>query len=442
MNTPINDFLMRYSSSESYRCHMPGHKGMANPFDITEIKGADSLYDTKPFSGEGGIIAHSEEIATKIFKSNLTLYSCGGSTLSIQTMLGLVKAYGGGKRTIVAGRYSHKSLVSTAALLNLKIKWVYPDEYLSANISPEKIKEAIDNDTLAVFVNSIDYYGGMCSISDVKAVCGDIPLLVDNAHGAYLPFTEKGNLHPINQGADMCADSAHKTLPVLTGGSYLHIMNKKYIPRAKEIMSVFGSSSPSYLILQSLDLCNRWISENKSHISSLCVKIGQLKYRLQKENYVLKNSDFMRITINTAAYGYSGFDFSELLSEKKIECEMADENYVVLLFGGGTSHKELDEIYCILRDIPRCPPIEFIKYQQIVPLQGLSLSRALFSPLKTVKINAAKGLINGRIIAPCPPGVPLIMPGEIIDEECVYVLLQYGVKEIGIIEKNLKKSLL
>ena len=298
MNTPIHDFLINYAEKNSVRCHMPGGKGINNPFDITEIDGADSLFEAD------GIIHQSEKLAASLFGAGATLYSCGGSTLAIQGMLGTVKQLTS-KNTIIAGRYSHKSLLTSCILLGLDIKWAYPDEYLSAVISPEEIERLIDEDTAAVFVSSVDYYGREADIAAISEVCHrhGVYLLVDNAHGAYKVFT--GN-HPITLGADMTADSAHKTLPCLTGGAYLHLKNAELYTVAKGVMGMFGSSSPSYLIMDSLDLCNRYISEKRDEALSAIENVKNLKKQLTDKGCTLRNSDAMRITIDAEAYGYNG----------------------------------------------------------------------------------------------------------------------------------------
>lgn len=138
--TPIHDFLIKNSSARKTRCYMPGHKGLENPLDITEITGADSLYDTDA-SAVPGIIAQSEKNASKLFGTVRTLYSCGGSTLAIQTMLALAKQKSKGRDHIIAGRYSHRSFINSCILLGLVPSWVYPEKYLGADISADEIEK-------------------------------------------------------------------------------------------------------------------------------------------------------------------------------------------------------------------------------------------------------------------------------------------------------------
>lgn len=435
MTVPIHDFLVRNGEKRLVRCYMPGHKGSENICDITEIEGADSLYDCDDNGGKG-IIAQSEKNASKLFGSKKTLYSCSGSTLAIQTMLALAKERGSYKDHVVAGRYSHRSFINSCILLGLIPSWIYPEEYLSAVITPESVEAKINSRTLAVFVNSIDYYGGMCDISSIAEVCHahGIPLLVDNAHGAYLKFAPF-DLHPITLGADMCADSAHKTLPVLTGGAYLHIANDKYTGRAKQAMSLFGTSSPSYLILDSLDRCNAALASDNGHIAMLCSEITKLKKFAADVGYVLSPSDYMRITFDCAAMHSTGYAMASMLREFGIECEYADEYKCVLLFGYGTTDIDFETIKTVIS--ANSPDT---LYESSLPLPPVHIatqtvcqpSKAYFGEKVRMPLDMSVGKTCASVTAPCPPGIPLLMPGEAVTPEAASVLKERGLKEIMI----------
>ena len=427
MNTPIADFLEKYTSENKLRLHMPGHKG-ENPHDITEINGADSLYDC---DGGNGIIAQSEAMAAMIFGAAKTCYSCGGSTLAIQTALALLKSRG--VKTIAAPRYSHKSLAATAALLQLKIKWLYPDTYLSANVT-------IDADALrgadALFMTNIDYYGGTW-----RFVKPNIPLVIDNAHGAYLKFVDKRKfgteyLHPMELGFPlMSAESAHKTLPVLTGGAYLHFANGADSSRAKEMMSAFGSSSPSYLVLESLDKFNAVIAKDVNIVNRACESVLALKERLTQAGIPLLKSDHLRICIDTRAWGYTGYDYAAQLRISGVECEYADENRVVLLFSGITTVKDCERAEMAVLFVKQAPALPKVVYPVIKPTADRPIYEAMFLPQKTVSIDAARGEVCAGLNAPCPPCVPLIMPGEIIDHNVVEALKMYGVTSVPVLDR-------
>ena len=263
------DFVRRYANSGMVRAHMPGHKG--KPFlgcealDITEIRGADSLYEAD------GIIRRSESYAGDLFGSGRTVYSTEGSSQCIRAMLYLALTCGNGSRTVVVARNVHRAFVYAAALLDFEIVWLWPERSSSlcgCPVSPEALERTLASlpaPPAAVYLTSPDYLGDMADISAVAEVCrkhGTL-LAVDNAHGAYLRFLEP-SCHPLDLGADLCCDSAHKTLPVLTGGAYLHISraaSASLRESAKTAMAMFGSTSPSYLTLASLDLCNRYLAD-------------------------------------------------------------------------------------------------------------------------------------------------------------------------------------
>ena len=428
-STPIHDFLKAYSAENPVRCHMPG--GKRNDFDITEIDGADSLYESR------GIIRSSEETASKLFGSGSTLFSCGGSTLAIQTMLAAAKAAYPGKNRVAASRFCHRSLVSACALLGLEIDWVIPRSLLSCSVSVKAAEEKITDRTLCLFVQSIDYYGGECDIGDLSLLCKakSIPLLVDNAHGAYLVFT---HFHPLNQGADMTADSAHKTLPCLTGGAYLHISKnapQAFGERAKELMALFGSTSPSYLILDSLDRCNSHIAEEKEQAEQVFAEVKKLKTALMTAGYKLRKSDLLRITIDACKYGYSGTQLSLLLRQNGVSAEFADGRYVVLLFSTGQSLADFQRVFEAARRIVRKPEMKCSEPTFALPTAVLAPRDALFSQSEEVPLGDAEGRVCASVSCPCPPCVPLVMPGELITAAMKEVLKVYGVEFVRVVRR-------
>ena len=264
--TPIYDFLKKYAESNCLRLHMPGHKGknMGNElseifrYDITEIKNADSLFEAE------GIIRKSEEITTRLFNTERTVFSAGGSTLCIQAMLSAMKRE---NRKIFAVRNVHRAFISACVLLGIEAEWIFPEyngSLLSGEVNIERLEEKLKGDEKkCLYITSPDYLGKTADIKNIAEVChrNNTVLIVDNAHGCCLAFTEENN-HPMALGADMCCDSAHKMLPALTGSAYLHVKNKAYAKNIKQEMGLFGSTSPSYLILASLDLCNEYIEKH------------------------------------------------------------------------------------------------------------------------------------------------------------------------------------
>ena len=268
MDTPILRFLEKYRQSGTIRAHMPGHKGRPflgpEPLDLTEITGADSLFEAD------GIIRASEKNAASLFGSDMTFFSTEGSSLCIKAMLLTALRLGaaqGRAPLLLAGRNAHRSLLNAACLLGFDIHWLSgKGGLLNAQPGPEEIEKALSSlprPPFGVYLTSPDYLGGMADIASAARVCRKrgVPLLIDNAHGAYLRFLTP-SLHPLQQGAQLCCDSAHKTLPALTGAAYLHVRDLPGVTErdVREALSLFASSSPSYLTLASLDLVNGLLS--------------------------------------------------------------------------------------------------------------------------------------------------------------------------------------
>lgn len=441
MDTPIVDFTENYALSGNIRAHMPGHKGRGEDFygfDITEIKGADSLFEAS------GIIAESEKNAAAIFGADRTVYSAGGSTLCIQTMLTLCEAY---NKPVIAARNCHRAFINACAFLDIEPEWIYPDydnTYLSGEISPETVETALGKGEkpACVYITSPDYLGHMYDIDGISAVCRkyNVPLAVDNAHGAYLRFIYNSidgkPLHPIYNGADICCDSAHKTLPVLTGGAYLHIMdNYKYSGDPKEIMSMFGSSSPSYLILRSLDRCNAYMnSRAERYFCEMSQAAEKVKSELSPVWHI-EQTEAGKLTVFAPPSGYSGCELAERLRERGIECEYADNTHVVLMLTG----LEIDEILKIgqiFRTVPQ-PRIMIPVYSMkgFAPMKrAMSIRQAAFAESENIPVEKAEGRICAKTVTCCPPGVAVIVSGEIFSSECINILKNYSFFNVNVVK--------
>ncbi len=442
--TPIYDFIKDYTSQNYIRAHMPGHKGkarfdeygisQAEPYDITEIKGADSLYDTN------GIILKSEQNAAGLFGSGRTVYSAGGSTLCIQTMLALTCKEG---NTVAAARNSHISFLNSCILLGLEIKWIYPDynsnSLLSGTITPEKTENILNaNDKIkCVFITSPDYLGKLADVKGISAVCRKhgVKLLVDNAHGAYLNFLEKP-CHPINLGADICCDSAHKTLPVLTGGAYLHFADYEASLRAKDIMSLFGSSSPSYLILQSLDLCNGYLDTDfRSDLRRVCRSIENMKRQLAGK-YTVCESEPLKLVIYTPPCGVKGYELADLLRVNRIEPEYSDDTHLLFMFSASDADSDLDYIYKTLSsfDLPYDDNCRNKEVYFPEPEAVMSVREAFFAESEEIPAGGCAGRICAKTRTVCPPCVPVAVSGERFFAGYEKILKMYSIFTVNVVK--------
>lgn len=444
MKTPICDFVREYEKSGAMRLHMPGHKGRGTlgieAGDITEIEGADSLYEAK------GIIAESEKNAGELFEAH-TFYSTEGSSLCIRAMLYLavISALRDGKRPkVLAGRNAHRVFVYTAALLDIDVAWIASDaSYLSCAPRAEELEKRLcdsEEKPIALYLTSPDYLGVLADIEKISEVCHrhGVLLLVDNAHGAYLGFLPISK-HPIALGADMCCDSAHKTLPALTGAAYLHISKSAdpfFAKKAKDALAFFGSTSPSYLILQSLDSCNAYIAEGyRERLADFLAKFEKLKCALQDWGYMLYGEEPLKLTLCPKSYGYTGKALAALLLEKNIVCEFFDSDFTVMMLTPEMS-RELQLIYGALADIPRRAPISEMPPKLGLPQCAVSPRVAAFAPSRRIDVNEACGMVLANASFGCPPAVPIIVCGEIIDENVINAMKYYGISQCDVIKKG------
>lgn len=443
MKTPIIDFVKKYALSSSVRLHMPGHKGVSffgvEKWDITEITGADVLYSAK------GVIKESEMNATSLFDSALTLYSTEGSSLSIRAMLHLVKTYAnanGKSAKVIAGRNAHKTFVSASALLDIDVKWLYSTEngVLSCKTHLSTLENAIlEENPTAVYVTSPDYLGGVEDVKSIAEICHKhgVLLLVDNAHGGYLKFVDDGN-HPLEQGADLVCDSAHKTLPALTGAGYLHIGKTApdfFKDNAENALSLYASTSPSYLILQSLDNLNKVLSSRPNYFKKTVAKVDELKDLLVGAGHTLVGDEKMKITISTKPYGYEGKDFADLLEERGIVVEFADRDFVTMMFAPCNKSGDFKKTAKAILSIERKQPILDAPPASPILEKGMTMHSALFAPSEEVAVDKAIGRILATPTVSCPPAIPIAVCGEVIDEKAVEVFKYYRINTILVVKE-------
>lgn len=468
MQTPIADFVKEYAEKHGSRFHMPGHKGQAflgcEAFDITEIAGADALYDAE------GIIAESEKNATELFGTERTLFSTEGSSQCIRAMMYLVVSYWKScqqrakteademavetqavRPYVIAARNVHKAFLYAAALVDFDVVWLHSEDMsslCSCSISVGKLeKELLRQIELhqgmapeAVYITSPDYLGNQSKIKEFAKICHghNTILAVDNAHGAYLHFLKKKQ-HPMDLGADICCDSAHKTLPVLTGGAYLHISKDApayFAENAKQAMVLFGSTSPSYLTMVSLDLCNAYLAKGyKKKLNDLVQRLEDLKEDLREDSWFVEYTDPLKITI-LASRSTTGFELADWLRREGIECEFADEDFLVLM----VTPENPDEDYERLRRALDSFETEFISvgakphWRPVCCEQRISIREAIFAEQEMVKAEEALGRICGVPTVGCPPAIPIVVPGEVISAEAIELFKYYGVDTVAVVK--------
>ena len=469
VTTPIVDFVRRYAQSGTSRLHMPGHKGQSllgfEPRDITEIKGADELY------GADGIIAQSEANATRLFGTVHTYYSTEGSSQCIRAMLclALQAAPAAGQRPVLlAARNAHKALLYAAALLDFDIQWLWPapqdaGALCSCPVSAAKLTGALQGlaqqgkRPFGVYITSPDYLGGVQDIAALAEVCRDfgVPLLVDNAHGAYLRFLPQGGQHPIALGAAMCCDSGHKTLPVVTGGAYLHLGKNAPVQdeaAVRNALALFGSTSPSYLILQSLDKCNQILSEGYplrllqccGHLTRLRRELNEVAAAKHCPGPLALESEPLKVTLDAAVLGLSGTELAEKLRAAKIECEYADPRYLVLMFTPDNPPQDFERLsVAVLRiteelagpvTFPEETAGEFAELERGLH-RRCTIRQAVFAPQEQLPAEQAVGRICAMPTVSCPPAIPIVVSGEQITPAVAAWMKRYHVEEVSVIRE-------
>lgn len=443
MNTtmPLYRALVQHRDLRRASLHTPGHKNRALPADLlsldfTELPDTDSLFEAS------GAILQAEQEAARVLGTAHTFFSAGGCTLCIQAMLRLASQRGG--RRVLAHRVLHRSAVHAMALLDLEPVWLYPTPDagagLAGRVSPQTVERALEQapDAACVYVTSPDYFGVRSDIAGIAEVCRryDVPLLVDNAHGAHLGLTSAP--HPIHDGAAMTACSAHKTLPVLTGGAWLNLADDRFAQGARDAMALFGSTSPSYPVMASLDWCAHWMEhEGREAYRRLEQQVEQLGKRALARGFGLPKGavDPTRLSLNTALLGQTGEQAAEHFRRCGVEPEYADGAYVVLIATPWNTPEEFGRIAHALDTMPVGSPLPLESPAlPSPPPRRVSLREALFAPAVEVPLAQAVGRVAAQAACPCPPGVPVVMPGEEVTAQAAEFLHRYGFFTAGVLQ--------
>ena len=423
-STPLYDALRAFAAQRPLRMHMPGHKGKSLPapelaaiaaIDFTELPPTGDL-----FSG-GGAIGAAEALWAKVFHMASCLFLTGGSTQGVHAALALACKPG---ETVLLDRGSHRSAYNALALLDLKPVYLerpwLASEGITGPISPSSVAQALEEhpEAKTLCITSPTYYG---VLSDLPALAelmhrrGGV-LVVDGAHGAHLPFL--GNDHL--SAADLVVTSAHKTLPAL-GQSSLLFANGFEPEQVRRMTSVYGSSSPSYPMMISMDGARAWMEGE-----------GQRLYRRTAERAAALRERFpslregaldpTRLTLNAV----DGPALARALEARGLWPEMEDGGHVVLILTGMDSEEDLDRLERALEEVPellgRCPPIP----APPMPERVLSPREALFARTERLSLEDCAGRVSAVQLAPYPPGVPVVAPGERITEKELAYLREIG----------------
>ncbi len=471
----LYETLLEYPGEGYYPAHMPGHKGHmeegflkeALRYDITEIDGFDNLHDAK------GLILESEKYAASLYGSTETHFLIGGSTCGI--LSAILGATVQGDKVIIA-RNCHRSVYNAVCEGRLECRYVYPKYTESLNIPGEistaSVEEALnkDPDAAAVVITSPTYEGICSDIWTIAGIChryGKI-LIVDGAHGAHFGFDDRFPGSAVRAGADIVINSLHKTLPSPTQTALLHIngslANRENIIRK---LKIYQSSSPSYLLMAGIDNCMTLIGDKGRDL------FNEFYKRLDKLNADLKDLKCLRhisrdlilsldagydadpgkLVISAKGTGITGNDLYDILrSEYRIQPEMASDDHCLMILTIMDTDEGFERITNALKCIDeklseenngdvsaRETEICISSHYARAAEEAMPLYMALEGSRRTVGIEEAAGCINAEFISLYPPGIPLLVPGERIEEDhvrCIRQALDMGLNVQGPIQNK------
>ena len=433
--------------------HMPGHKRNKekmpdiNPYtiDITEIDGFDDLHHPT------GCIAYAEKRAAELYNSQKTYFLINGCTGGILAAISACAVKGG---KILLARNSHKSAYNAVLINRLEPLYVWPDK--KGTVTDRDIDDMLkENDDIScVFITSPTYEG---AVSDIRRIADVVhsygkPLIVDEAHGAHMKFSEIFPESALDCGADIVIHGIHKTIPSLTQTALLHVNGDiADVKMIEKYLAVYQSSSPSYVLMGAIDYSMSYIEQD-----------GEKDFALYEENlrdiynkleslrnlYVLpyrKMRDASKIVVCTERSGISGKECYRLLREKyNIQPEMSAPEYVILMTGVWDNREAYDRLVYALKDIDRScgkgvkeniPKADRCE-RVITPYQ------ALVSETEDIELSLAAGKVSAEMIYVYPPGIPFVAAGERISESMIRLMQlypEYGYELYGMADEQGKK---
>ena len=438
--------LSEYASLGFCPMHMPGHKrntgllGTDLPYsiDITEIDGFDDLHDPR------GILKQVSDTASSLYGSKASFLLVNGSTGGI---LAAVRSAVKPGDTVVLARNCHASVYHACELCNLKTVYLLPEQDaatgLDGGISPERVEQTLaEHPNAKLVVVTSPTYAGVTS--DIRSIAAEthrrgIPLLVDQAHGAHFGFSSYFPESALQSGADLVITSLHKTLPALTQCALAHVGGELVNPEklAREL-SIFETSSPSYVLLASIDRCLQLLSsQGKPLFHNLEESLRSFDQKiagLRKLTVACHGADSLsnhksfygfdagKLVVCTGKTNLTGVSLMELLRNKyRIELEMASADYALAIAGICDPQEHFDRLAEALIEIEKetkeCAPMEHPC--PFLPVQAKPIGEAVFEEGRLVPPDEAVGMMSLNYVWAYPPGVPLIVPGEIVDSNVV-----------------------
>jgi len=468
-NAFIIDQLLKLHKQDIVSFHMPGHKNgrlfdrfnyknfkeLMPYLDTTEIPGTDNLH--KPME----VIKKSQMKAGEVFKSEETFYLVNGSTAGIYSMI--MAATSPGDKLII-NRNCHQSVINAVILGNCTPIFINPEmdihQGFALGIAPEVVEAALKEypEAKGVVITYPTYHGVACDLKKISEMVHkyDKILLVDEAHGAHLALSDKLPPTALECGADAVVQSTHKTLPSFTQSSMLHIQGNR-IDREKLrfMLRLHQSSSPSYLLLASLDLAVMiYESQGRFLMEALLESIEAFNHKAINKNILYPDqwvenksvfaADPTKLWISLKSKNITGYQLdSRLRDQFSIQLELSNIYGALAITTIGNINADFDRLLRALETISEQKGNsrinEFPPYTFRIPKAAYTPRQAIYMPKRTIPLEESEGCVSGEYIIPYPPGIPLLVPGEIINNEIIQyikVMHREGMEIVGLKDEN------
>lgn len=440
----LYDYLQDYAAGERYPMHMPGHKRnasfrMANPysFDVTEVEGTDNLHHPT------GVIREEMERMKELYGTQNTYLLVNGSTCGMLTAISACCQRGD---RIVVSRNCHRSVYHAIYLLELEPVYLYPEQDpgtgICLGITAEQVERALAQKAACVVITSPTYEGIVSDIREIARAVHEknIPLVVDEAHGAHFAWSKAMPETAMEQGADLVVESLHKTLPALTQTGLLHRVTSRVPGELLErYLAIYETSSPSYVLMGSISQCIKWLSEQgEKTFEQYMVRLEQFRRQAggwqQLALWEPSGKEPSKLVITTGDTSLSGSELAERLREYDIEVEMEASGYILAmtsvadteeglvrlsealtLIDGGLNHENIPR----RRDDRERIEKQFSLRQREAVVRQKSY-QAMNQDYETLPLSECRGRISAEYAMIYPPGIPFLVPGEEVTESVIW----------------------
>lgn len=460
ISMPLIEAMLQYKSEDVYPLHTPGHKGgrgmqrllrqelgASVQMDVSLMSELDDIHESETY------IKEAQELAAQTYGSDVCFWAVNGTSQAIHAML--LTALNPGEKLLLP-RNAHRSVAGGLVLGGIEAVYLQPEyqpEFgIQMQVTVQQIEAALAQDSKikAVLLTSPNYYGVAADVRAIADCCHahNAVLLVDEAHGPHLGFSELLPPSALQCGADACAQSTHKILGAMTQCSMLHVQGARLdLQRAADVMSLLTTTSPNYLLMASLDAARAQVQVYGKEMAAAAVQAAA-KLRILCAAYsglrVMEAADCgglrldsTKVTVNFAAWGYTGVEVGELFREARVAVELVDAYNVLFLVTYADVTTDYDEALARIAAVldkmqaQKRAPLQLAAAAKVPQTQAvLPLRDVFYRAKKAVPLAQAAGKICGEQVSFYPPGIPVLLPGELVTEEIIaYCRAQ---KELGL----------